>query len=83
MAHKCKVCDQLSDSLTKFGKHGWYHPICVFDAWQAALEELDGYRCAEYARKHPTPILRKSRCTCDIHDKVYYGCHCGAAEHDS
>ena len=44
MKHKCKICGKLDTYMTMYGKHGWYHPSCVFEAWQAAVKELEWYR---------------------------------------
>lgn len=44
MAHKCKICHKIDNRSIWFGKNGWYHAKCVFEAWQEALKELDSYR---------------------------------------
>ena len=44
MKHRCKICGKLDNNMTCFGKHGWHHVGCVFDAWQAAIDELETYR---------------------------------------
>jgi len=63
MKHKCKICDKLDINLTCFGKHGWHHIGCVFEAWRAALDELE--------------ILRKPYCCTvdgDDDEDIYPDC---------
>lgn len=44
MKHRCKICGKLGTNMTQFGKHGWHHVGCVFEAWRAAVKELYGLR---------------------------------------
>ena len=44
MKHKCKICGKLDNNMTCFGKHGWHHIGCVFEAWKAAVAELEWLR---------------------------------------